>query len=345
MAADHIGRPVSMADIARDLGITKVAVSKALRGHHDISEATRRRVAERAREVGYVPNTTWRTLRWQRSHLIGIVLPSVIDSFFSEMIDGVMRVMERAGYDTILAVSSEQAEREVKEIEALISRQVEGLIIASCQRRDSLGIFDRIRRRGLPFITADRQIEKVRGHFVGVDNFALGKLVTEHLIACGRTRIAHLCGPKTSPAILRSQGYEAALREAGLESRPGYVAGGTETREVVAPAMRVLLKRPDPPDAIFCYNDLTAVEALRVILDAGLRVPEDLALAGVGNNRYSDVLASPLTTVDQTPQLMGEQAAALLLKWVSSRRGPETGETCLPVRLIVRDSSASKGVK
>ena len=79
--ADHIGRPVSMADIARDLGITKVAVSKALRGHHDISEATRRRVADRAREVGYVPNTTWRTLRWQRSHLIGILVPSVIDSF------------------------------------------------------------------------------------------------------------------------------------------------------------------------------------------------------------------------------------------------------------------------
>jgi LacI family transcriptional regulator len=343
--ADHIGRPVSMADIARDLGITKVAVSKALRGHHDISEATRRRVADRAREVGYVPNTTWRTLRWQRSHLIGIVVPSVIDSFFSEMVDGVTRVMERSGYQTILAASSERAEREVKEIEALISRQVEGLIIASCQRRDTLGIFDRVRRRALPFITTDRQIEKVRSHFVGVDNLALGKLVTEHLIGCGKTRIAHLCGPNTSPAVLRSQGYEAALRAAGFEIRPGYVAGGAETREVVAPAMRALLKRPDPPDAIFCYNDLTAVEALRVILEAGLRVPEDIALAGVGNNRYSDILATALTTVDQTPQLMGEQAAALLLKWVSSRRAPDSGETCLPVRLIVRDSSVGKGVK
>lgn len=342
MAADPIGRPVTMADIARDLGISKVAVSKALAGHTDISEATRKRVAQRARELGYVPNTTWRTLRYHRSHLIGIVVPSVIDSFFGEMVEGVGRVFERTGYQAIVAVSGEQPDREVREIEALMARQVEGLIIASCQRRDTFGIFDRIRRRGLPFVVVDRHIEKLETCFVGVDNLALGKLVTEHLIACGRKRIAHLCGPNTSPGILRVRGYEAALTAAGLEIRPGYVVGGGERREVVAPAMRSLLERPDPPDAVFCYNDLAAVEAMRVIAAAGLRVPEDIALAGVGNNRYSDVLSAPLTTVDQSTELMGERAAELLLKWLTTRRIPNPGTARLPLRLIVRESSAGK---
>ena len=345
MAADHIGRPVTMADIARDLGITKVAVSKALAGHKDISEATRRRVAQRARELGYVPNTTWRTLRYRRSHLIGIVVPSVIDSFFSEMVEGVSHVIERAGYQAILAVSNEQPEREVKEVEALISRQVEGLIIASCQCRDAFGMFERLRRRGLPFVAVDRQVESVLTCFVGVDNLTLGKMVTGHLISCGRKHIAHLRGSNNSPGILRVRGYEAALSGAGLAIPPGFVVGGGERREVVKPAIGSLLKRPDRPDAIFCYNDLAAVEALRVIAAAGLRVPDDIALAGVGNNRYSDVLSPPLTTVDQKTQLMGERAAALLLKWMANRRKPEPDEVLLPLRLIARESSVGKRVR
>jgi LacI family transcriptional regulator len=342
MGADQIGRPVTMADIARDLGISKVAVSKALAGHSDISQATRERVAQRAREVGYVPNTTWRTLRFQRSHLIGVVVPSVFDSFFSEMLEGVSSVLDGTGYQAILTVSSEKAEREVREIQTLMSRQVEGLIIASCQRQDGLGVFERIRKRSLPFVLADRSVHRVESCLVGVDNFAVGKLVTEHLLGCGRTRIAHLCGPTTSPGILRARGYEAAMTAAGFEVRSGYVAGGGETREAVAPAVRALLKRMDRPDAIFAYNDLAAVEALRVIAAAGLRVPDDIALAGVGNNRYSDVLASPLTTVDQNPQLMGERVAKLLLQWLTTRQKPETREFLLPVRLIVRESSVGK---
>ncbi len=334
-----------MADIARDLGITKVAVSKALAGHLDISEATRKRVAERARELGYLPNTTWRTLRFNRSHLIGIVVPSVIDSFFSEMVEGVTRVLDKTPYQAILAVSGEQPEREVREIEALMGRQVEGLIVASCQQRDGLGIFERIARRGLPLVLADRQIEKLDGCFVGVDNLALGRMVTEHLIARGRKRIAHLRGPDTSPAILRARGCEAALAAAGIKVPPGYIAGGGETREIVVPAMRALLQRRDRPDAIFAYNDLTAVEAFRVIAAAGLRVPGDIALAGVGNNRYSDIFAAPLTTVDQSPQLMGQRAAGLVLKWLSARRRPERSEVNLAVRLIVRESSGGRELK
>jgi LacI family transcriptional regulator len=132
MAADHGARPVTLADIARELRITKMAVSKALRGHQDISESTRKRVLDRARELGYVPNSTSRSLRFHRSHLIGVVVPSFMYSFFSDMLEGANLGLEEAGYHAVLTVSGEEPNREVQQIEALISRQVEGLIVVSC---------------------------------------------------------------------------------------------------------------------------------------------------------------------------------------------------------------------
>ena len=333
-------RPVTLSDIARELRITKMAVSKALRGHQDISESLRRRVMCRAGELGYVPNHTSQSLRFHRSHLIGVVVPSFMYSFFSEMLEGANPVLEAAGYQSVLTVSGEDRQREVQQIEALISRQVEGLIVASCQRRDELGIFERLRSRGMPLVFAGRRIEGLDSCFVGVDNFALGKLVTGHLIARGRRRIAHLAGPDNMTSVLRCQGYQAALADAGLASKPAFIIRGSDEGEVAAAAMRSLFERHDRPDAIFAYNDLAALEAYRLMGTLGLRVPEDIALAGVGNNRYCDLLATPLTTVDQHPQVMGKKAAELLLKWLEKKSMPAKHEVYQRVRLIVRESSA-----
>jgi LacI family transcriptional regulator len=335
MTADHGGRPVTLSDIARELRITKMAVSKALRGHRDISEATRRRVLERAHELGYVPNSTSRSLRFHRSHLVGIVVPSFMYSFFSEMLEGANSVLEAAGYQSVLTVSGEDRGREARQIEALISRQVEGLIVVSCQRRDEFGIFERLKQRNMPFVIAGRRIEGLDTCFVGVDNFALGRLVTGHLIKGGRRRIAHLCGPDNMTSVLRLQGYQAALSASRLPLRQDFIVASAGQHE----AVRALLRRSGRPDAIFAYNDLAALEAFRIIQSAGLRVPQDVALAGVGNNRYSDLLSTPLTTVDQHPQTMGEKAARLLLKWLEEKQTPQKHDVCLRARLIVRESS------
>lgn len=327
------GRPVTLADIARELRITKMAVSKALRGHQDISEATRTRVAERARDLGYVPNSTSRSLRFHRSHLIGVVVPSFMYSFFSEMLEGANSVLEQAGFQSVVTISGEDARREVQQIEALISRQVEGLIVVSCQRRDELGIFGRLQRRSVPFVIAGRRIEGLDSCFVGVDNFALGKLVTNHLIEQGRRRIAHVAGPENLTSILRREGYKAGLQAAGLPVRPDLI--------VPLAGIEALLRNPRRPDALFAYNDLTAIEALRIIQSFGLHVPREVALAGVGNNQFSDLLATPLTTVDQHPQLMGAKASELLLNWLSTKAMPPEHEVYLRVRLIPRASSVA----
>ncbi len=336
MAAEDGARPVTLSDIARELRITKMAVSKALRGHHDISESTRRLVTERARQLGYVPNSTSRSLRFHRSHLVGVVVPSFMYSFFGEMLEGSNAILEKAGYQSVLTVSGEEPQREVRQVEALISRQVEGLIVVSCQRHDELGTFERLQKRGLPFVMAGRRIEGLDACFVGVDNFALGKLVTDHLIEAGRRRIAYLSGPDNMTSVLRCEGYKAALSAARLRLKPEFILPSSSR-------LRTLIQSSKRPDAIFAYNDSGAIEAFRSIRDAGLRVPEDIAVAGVGNNSDSDLLASPLTTVDQHPQLMGEKAADLLLQWLREKRMPQEREVYVDVQLIARKSTATCG--
>jgi len=335
-ATDHQRKPVTLSDIARELGITKMAVSKALRGHKDISEATRLRVKARARELGYVPNTTSLSLRFNRTHLIGVVVPSFMYSFFSEVMEGANFVFEAAGYQSVLTVSGEDPKREVRQVEALLSRQVEGLIIVSCQRRDELGMFKQLKRRAVPFITVGRRVEALRSCFVGVDNVAIGRIVTRHLIDCGRRCIAHLSGPENMTSIMRCQGYREALKAASLPVIEDLIVSGE--RPTVAQAVRALVQGKNRPDAIFAHNDATAMEALRVLKQAGLRVPHDVAVAGVGNNGFSDLLASPLTTIDQHPQMMGRKAAELLLRWLTEKRKPEEGNIHIPIRLVVRES-------
>jgi len=336
-SADPPQKPVTLADIARELQITKMAVSKALRGHKDISESTRLKVQVRARELGYVPNTTSRSLRFHRSHLVGVVVPSFMYSFFGEVIEGANLVLEAAGYQSVLTVSGEDPKREVKQVEALLSRQVEGLIIVSCQRRDDLEMFKRLKYRAIPFITVGRRVEALKSCFVGVDNIAVGNIVTRHLIDCGRRRIAHISGPENMTSIMRSQGYRDALKSAGLRVIDQFIV--TNEWRTVAQAVRGLVQSANRPDALFAYNDATAMEALRVLKQIGLKIPDDIALAGVGNNGFSDLLASPLTTVDQHPQVMGRKAAELLLRWLVEKRKPEECDIHIPIRLVVRESS------
>ena len=335
-SADSPQRPLTLADIARELRITKMAVSKALRGHKDISESTRLKVQARARELGYVPNATSRSLRFHRSHLVGVVVPSFMYSFFSEVMEGANLALEAAGYQSVLTVSGEDPNREMKQVEALLSRQVEGLIIVSCQRRDDLGMFKRLKHRAIPFITVGRRVEALKSCFVGVDNNAVGHIVTRHLIDCGSRRIAHISGPENMTSIMRCQGYRDALKSAGLRVIDQFIV--KDEWRTVAQAIRPLIRRSDRPDAIFAYNDATAMEAMRVLKQIGLKIPNDIALAGVGNNGFSDLLASPLTTIDQHPQMMGRKAAELLLRWLTEKRKPEEGNIHIPIRLVVRES-------
>src|SRR5580692_10080256 len=217
---------VTMMDIARDLKVSVVTVSKVLRNQGRISAATRKRVLRRAKELHYQMNWVARSLVTRRTYTIGLLLPEFTHPFFAEIARAVAQTVRPRGYHVIISYFEEDPKLELSEVDSLLARQVDGLIIASAQAARDLNLFRRIQRRNVPYVLIDRPIAGLRASFVGVDNRAIGKLATEHLIARGCRRIAHLRGPDVGIAAERLAGYRRALVKHGMHPNPKYVVDG-----------------------------------------------------------------------------------------------------------------------
>ena len=327
-----------MKDIAKDLGVSLMTVSKALRNHSDISERTRNRVLKRARQLKYQPNWIARSLVTRRTYMVGLVIPDLMHSFFAEVAKGVSRKFEPLGYQIVLSNSEENPETEKREIELLLARNVDGLIIASTQT-NGRWLAQNLRARKAPFVLIDRMPVSLEAHYVGVRDEEVGALATTHLVEQGCRRIAHIRGPAVSTGTGRLLGYRRALADHGLKAPSEYIVAGQFEDDTGYEAMQKLLKLSPRPDGVFCFNDPVAAGAIRAILEAGLQVPEDIAIVGAGNVHYSDLLRVPLTTVDQGSLAIGETAAELLTQCMESKKPPVPKRILLPARLVIRESS------
>jgi LacI family transcriptional regulator len=330
---------IRMKDIAKDLGVSLMTVSKALRSHTDISEETRQRVLTRMRELNYQPDWIARSMVTRRTYLVGLVLPDLMHSFFAEVAIGVARRLQPLGYQVVISNTEENPETERRNIEVLTARQVDGLIIASAQRQGQLDSFRALDRGGVPYVLIDRLIAGVDANYVGVKDEELGAIATEHLIAQGARRIAHIRGPAVSTAKGRLLGYRRALERRGMKIRPEYVVNGNFGDGGGYDAMLQLLKVTPRPDAVFCYNDPVAAGAMKAVFEAGIKVPEELAIIGAGNVQYSDLLRVPLSTVDQSSSVIGERAAELLSQCIDAKKPAAAKRIFIQPRLVVRDSS------
>jgi LacI family transcriptional regulator len=328
-----------MKDIARDLGVSLMTVSKALRSHSDISEETRARVLKRMRELNYQPDWIARSMVTGRTYLVGLVLPDLMHSFFAEVAMGVSRRLQPRGYQAVIANTEEDPEIEKRDIGLLTARKMDGLIIASAQRNRNPDIFSALDRAGTPYVLIDRMVPGVSANYVGVRDEDVGALATDHLIAQGATRIAHIRGPAVSTGRGRLRGYRRALARRGFEIRADYIVSGEWGDRGGYDAMLRLLTLNPRPDAVFCYNDPVAAGAIQAALESGVRVPEEIAIIGAGNVHYSDLLRVPLSTVDQSSTLIGERAADLLTQCMDSKTPPTPQRIFLAPRLIVRDST------
>lgn len=330
-----------MKDIAAELGVSLMTVSKALRNHSDISEETRQRVLRRARELDYRPNWIARSLATRRTYMVGVVIPDLMHSFFAEVAKGIARHLDPLGYQTVLSNSNEDPLAEGRQVERLIERHIDGLIIATALPNWRNGGHAALQAGSTPFVLIDRLPVGSAAHYVGVRDEELGELATSHLLSLGRRRVAHLRGPRTANSAGRVRGYKRALAQAGVPFRPEYVvqAGGGDLAGFTA--MRQLLALPERPDAVFCYNDPVGAGAIQAVLEAGLRVPQDVALIGAGNVHYSDQLRVPLSTIDQGSGQLGEAAAELLVRCIESKIPIEPSQVLIPPRLVVRASSVA----
>jgi len=333
-----------MKDIARDLGVSAVTVCKVLRNHSDISPETRERVLKRMKELNYRPNLAARALVTGRTNMMGLVVPDLVHPFFAEIAKGISKVLRKKNYCLVMSSSEEDPELEREEIDNLLARRVDGLILASTQW--TVESFRRIEEQQTPYVLIDRKFAGLSANFVGIDDEEIGYIATQHLIEQGCRRIAHIRGPETSTAIGRVEGYRRALREHDLSISRDYVvlgrsiddSGDVSGRE----SMEQLLKLDPKPDAVFCYNDPTAMGAMKAILDAGIRVPDEIAVVGCGNVNYAELLRVPLTSIDQESASIGERAAKLALKLVRTDIAVRPKTILTKPTLIVRASSLRK---
>jgi LacI family transcriptional regulator len=331
---------VRLKDIARDLGVSVVTVSKVLRGNSDISDATRRRVLKRMKELNYQPNMMARGLASGQTYTVGLVVPDLVHPFFAEFaksLSGVLRTSKRA---LILASSEEDPDVERQEIRTLLSRGVDVLMIASCQA--SLRNFYELGDVRTPYLLFDRNFPHLAAHFVGSDDVHVGEMATKHLIEIGRKRIAHIGGKNTSPSFDRLRGYRNALAESRLPALENYVIVRERMEEsgdmVGFQAMQELLKLDPRPDAVFCYNDLTAIGAIEATFEAGLRVPEDIAVIGCGNLRYANYLRVPLSSIDHGTAELGRIAGEFALE-LSDKPEQDPKSILVASTLVIRTST------
>jgi LacI family transcriptional regulator len=272
---------------------------------------------------------------------MGLVVPDLVHSFFSQLAKDLSRVLRKKGYGLIIASSDEDSELEKEEIGQMMARNLDVLLVASAQENGDT--FRRLAEQRRSFVLIDRRIQNLKANYVGTDDHMAGVIATEHLIANGCRRIAHIAGERLSPAVDRREGYYTALQKHGLTMPERYIsarARGDESGDLAGyDAMKSLLQLNPRPDGVFCYNDPMASGAIQAILKAGLRIPQDIAIVGCGNVQYAAMLRVPLTSVDQDSATLADRTAKMALGLVGKKDSTRPRTILTEPRLVARESS------
>jgi len=338
----------TMKRIAGELGVSITTVSKVLNNREDIGHATRARVLAKVAELGYQPNAVARSLTLRRTHTLGIVIPDLMHSFFVEIIAGLESVASARGYGILLCSSSEDPVKERQELDMLRQRQVDGIVLGSASASGNTDLLQQLTATGLGLVMIDRDDHpEVQCDRVVTDDEEVGRLATAHLLAQGRRAVAHITGTPVAHAKRRAAGYRAALRTAGVKGHADWVVRGGFKEADGYRGMQKLLAAPKGSrvDAVFAANDPAAIGAMKAIWDAGLRVPDDIAVAGAGDIALGDMLRVPLTTISWSREDQGKAAAALLFERIDRHADGTPApprRVVIPPRLVVRRSSRSK---
>ena len=329
--------PTTLADIARALGVSKMTVSRAINNHPEISPETRARILDAAQRMNYRPNQFARALTTNRSYLLGVIVPDLMHSYFAEICRGVEAIAKPLGYQNLICSTDEDAANEESEVEALLPR-TDGLILASSASLEETKFYKRLTRERAKIVLIDRQLEGIKCPSVTTDDVKVGSLATEHLLSLGHRRVGHLKGTVASTAALRLAGYKKAMAKHHLAFDSDLVreCGFTETDGYRA--MKEWIRNGDVPSGIFAANDPAAIGAMNAIAEAGLKIPEDIAIVGGGNIHYGDMLRVPLTTVAWSTAEMGQAAARLVIDLVEGKRGIKEQHVIVEPELVVRAS-------
>ncbi|THU39689.1 LacI family transcriptional regulator [Niastella caeni] len=335
---------ITIKDIAKALNLSYSTVSRALKGSYKISEGTQQLVKEYAATHNYRPNLMAQSLKNQKSRCIGVVLCSIPNSFFAEVISGIESIAYNKDYLLIITQNLESYEREVKNLDNLTWRSVDGLLVSLSTETEDISHFQRLHDQGLPMVFFDRVTDAIPTHQVITDNIGGAFDATKHLIERGYKRIATITSsPFLSITRERLEGYKKALTEHNMpvnDDHIQYCPHGGMVIEEIDSALNNLLQLNEPPDAILTASDRITIGSFSLIQRKGLLIPDEIAVAGFSNFNAPELFNPPLTTVRQNAFEMGKQATELLIQLVESKRPVTSFEKkVLPTELIVRKST------
>jgi DNA-binding LacI/PurR family transcriptional regulator len=327
---------VTIGDVAAAAGVSKATVSKYLgKGDYYVADDTRRRIANAIRELDFQPNAMAQSLSRRRSSTIGVVVASVVNPFYPELIAGIEEVIGPSEYTLLLGSSDGLATKETNIVRSMMRQQVEGVIMASVTMRDRE--VARLVESGLDVVLASRNLSRSLVDTVVVDNEMGARLAVEHLLSHGHTRIGHIGGPQNVvPFRLRLAGYRDELVKAGQVVDEDVIVSTRGSVDDGAEAIDALLTLPKPPSAVFVASDSMAVGVLEGCSRQGVRVPEDLALVGFDNIWVGRVPGVRMTTVDSKARQVGRTAATLLSARIEARWAAENAETFSPETLVLQ---------
>ncbi len=308
----HKGQ-VTIKDIAKELGVSPSTVSRALKDHPDISPNTKKAVNELAEKLNYTPDPIALSLKSRKSKIIGIIVPEIIHYFFSTVIHGIEDLAYKSGYNVMVCESNESFEREVQNVDALLSSRVEGILVSTSKNTKKTDHFKKIVDVGVPLVFFDRICNDIDTDRVIVDDEEGSFQAVNHLIKTGCRKIVHLSAPgHMLISQNRKQGYIRALESNQMEVDHALIVKCDSIEDTINIIPRFLKQTPRP-DGFFAVNDLTAAATLKIIKEHGLRVPEDVSIVGFTHGIISDLTDPALSTVEQHGYEIGKEAAQLLI--------------------------------
>jgi LacI family transcriptional regulator len=327
--------------VAAVAGVSVTVASRAINNKDEISPETRARVLQAAQALRYVPNSVARALILSKTKTVGVVVTDNTIPIYAQLVKGIEQTLTLHGYSLLLCSSSDCQTRAIQCIANLVSKNVDGIILAPTQTDTS--DIEIIQHFQLPFVLVFRNFASIDTPFVILDNVKAGYLATRHLVEHGHRRIGHVAGPAhVSSAQGRVEGYRLALHEARLSFEPRLVAEGPYTLAGGYQAALRLLGAAERPSAIFAATDMQALGVVKAAKELGLRIPEDLALVGGDDLEIAEFTAPPLTTFYEPAEEMGSKAAEILLAMLGEPYRRDIRQLIFEPRLVIRTSCGCK---
>jgi LacI family transcriptional regulator len=331
-------RRPTIYDVARLAGVSTATVSRALNDTGQVAEAKRIAIDAAVEQLGYRPNTIARSLVTRSTQTIALLLPEITNPFYAELVTGIQQLTLERDYTMLLCTTDFDPEQEERYLRLLRAKHVDGALV------DGLVLPpERIARfveDGFPIVCLDRDVNSPAVPLVQVDNRMGARMATEHLLALGHKRIAHIMGAPARISEERLLGYQGALSQAGVAPDSSLVALGNFTESGGHDAMQALLTAETGLTAVFAANDLSAIGAMNAIVASGRSVPADISIVGFDDLRLAQYTSPPLTTIRQPAGEIARHSTELLLGMIAGRKPHKLHHLFTP-ELVVRSSTAS----